>query len=357
MTNHNHREKLRILYFGIYDPEYARNRVIIKGLKQNGVQVVECNVPAKAKWKLAKLFIKWLKMRADYDLMIVGFPGQEVMFLARLLTFKPLVFDAFTSHYGGYILDRRYFKPSSWRAKYYRFLDKWSCRLANLVLLDTQAHIDFFVRVFKLPAEKFMRVFVGTDDGLFYPREKENVNASFYVHFHGSYTPLQGVSYIIRAAKLLESENIVFNLIGRGQTYNQVRKLAADNSISNVNFFDPVPYEKLPALISQADISLGIFGDSPKTSLVIPNKVYEAVAMAKTVITADTPAIRELFDDQDMVLVKPADPESLAAGILKLKNDPSLREKLAQNGYAKFINQATPKVIGLELKNYLLSKI
>ncbi len=79
--------------------------------------------------------------------------------------------------------------------------------------------------------------------------------------------------------------------------------------------------------------------------------------MAKTVITADTPAIRELFDDQDMVLVKPADPESLAAGILKLKNDPSLREKLAQNGYAKFINQATPKVIGLELKNYLLSKI
>ena len=76
------------------------------------------------------------------------------MFLAKLLTQTPIIFDAFTSHYGGYILDRQYYSKTSWRAKYYRFIDTWSCKLANLVLLDTQAHIDFFVKEFKLDRKK-----------------------------------------------------------------------------------------------------------------------------------------------------------------------------------------------------------
>ena len=35
-------DKLKILYFGFYDPNYARNSVLISGLRQNGVEVIEC---------------------------------------------------------------------------------------------------------------------------------------------------------------------------------------------------------------------------------------------------------------------------------------------------------------------------
>ena len=159
---------MRILYFGIYDPQYARNWVLINGLKKNGAEVIECRVRPQ-RGALIKLFINFLRLRQSFDAMIVGFPGQEVMFLARLLTRKPIVFDAFTSHYEGYILDYERWGKNSLRARYYKFLDRFSCKFAQSVLLDTQAHIDFFVQEFNLPSIKFKRLWIGANSDIFYP--------------------------------------------------------------------------------------------------------------------------------------------------------------------------------------------
>ena len=158
---------MRVLYFGVYDPAYARNWVLINGLKKNGVEVVELR-RKPGRFSLIKLFFDYLAFDHNFDVMIVGFPGQEAMFLARLLTRKPIIFDAFTSHYGGYILDRKRWKKNSIRAKYFRFLDTWSCKLAHVVLLDTQAHIDFFVHEFGLSRSKFKRLWIGANDENFH---------------------------------------------------------------------------------------------------------------------------------------------------------------------------------------------
>ena len=348
---------MKILYFGVYDSEYSRNRVLMRGLNTGGIQILKCSISPKSRLPFLKLFLKYWRFFNKYDFMLVGFPGQEVMFLARFLTRKPVIFDAFTSHYGGYILDRRYWSPGSFRSKYYRFLDKWSCKLADLVLLDTNAHIDFFVREFKLPREKFRRIFVGTDSDIFYPRETRNVDISkspFIVHFHGHYIPLQGVKYLIQAAKILEKENIVFNLIGRGQTFQNDRRLAEKLKLTNINFIEPVPYDKLPDYIARVDVCLGIFGDSPKTELVIPNKVFEAIAMAKPVITADTPAVRELFTDKENIfLCRRADPRNLADAILQLKQNDELRQRISDGAYKLFKSRASEDIIGAELKQIL----
>lgn len=356
---------MKILYFGSFNPDYARNRVLLKGLRLNGIEVEECNDRSGSMIKYWRLFWKYLKLKSGFDIMIVGFPGQEMMFLAKLLTLrlysgqarKPIIFDAFTSHYEGYILDRQYFGKKSLRAKYYRFVDKYSCRLADMILLDTQAHIDFFVKEYSLPVSKFQRIFVGTDTDVFYPSNlNSNQGRQFTVHFHGSYVPLQGVSHIIKAAKILENEGIKFNLIGQGQTYNHDRKLVDGLNIKNINFIDNVAYNKLPEFMNQADIALGIFGDSPKTRRVIPNKIYEALAMRKPVVTADTPAIKELLTDrEDVLLCRSADPEDLAAKILELKNNENLRNKIAENGYTIFKSNADEKILGLQIKNILLN--
>lgn len=380
---------MRILFFGIYKSEYSRNRVLMKGLKQNGIEVLECRSSSKGFLAFIDLFFKYFKFRGKYDFMLVGFPGQEVMFLARFLTRKPIIFDAFTSHFGGYILDRRYYSPQSLRSKYYSFLDKWSCRLADLVLLDTNTHIDFFVREFGLPREKFRRIFVGTDSDIFYPRNgggsndkflvhpvrscegsprmkqdaedvrgfvrgSQRASASFGVHFHGHYIPLQGVKYIIEAAKLLEKENISFNLIGRGQTFKEDRILAESLGLKNINFVDSVPYEKLPDYIAQADICLGIFGDTPKTDLVIPNKIFEALAVGKPVITSDTNAVKELLTGgEDVILCKTANAGDLAGKIIELRDNLELRLKIGKNGRNIFIKSATPEILGKQLLNYI----
>lgn len=342
---------MRVLFFGRYNPEYSRNRVVLKGLCQNGVEVIVCTVKPGFGWPL-RLFAKYLLLRRSYDIMLVGFPGQEAMFLARFLTSKPIIFDAFTSHYGGYILDRKYFSETSWRAKYYRFLDTWSCKLADLVLLDTRAHINFFIREFGLPPEKFRCIFVGTDTDVFKPSPLPE-NKEFTVHFHGNYIPLQGVEYIIEAAHILKDEHVRFNLIGKGQTYDKAVRLAERLGIVSVRFIDPVPYPMLRDYIAQADLCLGIFGDSPKTDIVIPNKVYEALAVRRPVLTARTSAVTELLlEDDEVELCIPAHPENLAEKIRKLMNDGSLRKRLAQRGYDAFLLKASEGVLGIQLLNY-----
>jgi glycosyltransferase involved in cell wall biosynthesis len=102
------------------------------------------------------------------------------------------------------------------------------------------------------------------------------------------------------------------------------------------------------------DVCLGVFGNTVKTQRVIANKVYEAIAMAKSVISADTQGMGELFEDRKNILFcRRADPEDLAEKILELKNNEELRSKIAQSGYELFQRRATPKIIGCDLLNAL----
>ena len=344
---------MTVLYFGLYDPSYARNWVLINGLKKNGINVIELR-RKPGRFAVIRLFFDYVRLRKRFDAMVVGFPGQEVMFLARILTRKPLIFDVFTSHYGGYILDRQKFTKNSWRAEYYKFLDKWSCKLADAVLLDTKAHIDFFVREYNLPPQIFKRIWAGANDDFFKPVASIPSQDKFHVLFFGTYIPLQGIEYIVRAAKILESESdIVFTLVGRGQEYEKIQKLSLELNLKNVEFRPMMEPERLRDEIVNCSISLGIFGNTPKTAIVIPNKVFMGVAMKKAVITADTPAIRELFGENDLWMVPRADGEALAQAILRLKRDVAIRENLAQGGYNKFAKFASHEALGRELKGII----
>ena len=112
---------MKVCYFGTYDVEQSRNNVIIQGLRQNGVEVLECharlwyNTADKIRSVRGGLFNPGLLGRAlgsylrlirryarigDYDVMVVGYAGHFDLFLAKLLTSfsrKPLVFDALLS--------------------------------------------------------------------------------------------------------------------------------------------------------------------------------------------------------------------------------------------------------------------
>jgi glycosyltransferase involved in cell wall biosynthesis len=171
--------------------------------------------------------------------------------------------------------------------------------------------------------------------------------------FHGSFIPLQGIEYILKAAKICEKDGINFLIIGDGQEKKKMIGLSGELGLKNVEFVGFMSQEWIREKIAQADVCLGIFGDTQKTQRVIPNKVYECLAMQKPVITADTPAVRELFDENDMMLVETANSESLAAAILHLKKNPEQIGKLAFNGYNKFKNNASPHILGGRLKDII----
>ncbi len=344
---------MKVLYFGSYSLNNSRNAVLIKGLRLNGVEVIECcdNSPLFAV-RCWRLLVKYFTLRATFDVMIVGFPGQELMPLARLLTRKPIVFDVFTSHYMGYILDRQYFSPQSLRAWYYHTLDALSCRLADSVLLDTQSHIDYFVKEFKIPSRRFVKIWLGANTDVYYPLEQHQGEVdSSEVVFWGNFIPLQGVEVIVRAAYILKNEAIHFTLMGKGQTLEKCKELSRELQLTNITFLGFVSYEELRQRSAQAHISLGVFSSGVKADITIQNKIFEALAMGKALITARTTATQELLrDGENCILCNPSDAESLARAILKLKADDTLRHRIAKQGHDFFLSNLTEQRLGAELK-------
>ena len=140
-------------------------------------------------------------------------------------------------------------------------------------------------------------------------------------------------------------------MIGTGRELEERKKMAGELKLNNVEFVPPVPFSRIPEYMAKAAVCLGIVGDTEKTQLVIPFKVYEALEAARPVITADTPAIRELLTHKkDVYLCKAADAGSLADAIQVLKNDKILRNTIARNGHTTFQEKCSPAVIGRDIK-------
>ena len=79
--------------------------------------------------------------------------------------------------------------------------------------------------------------------------------------------------------------------------------------------------------------------------------------MRKPVVTADTPAIRELFGEGELMFVKVADHISLANAIMTLKNNKELADNIAQKGHQKFFKFAVPNILGKQLLEIIKDNI
>lgn len=346
----------KVLFFGIFDPDYARNRVLIKGFSRLGFEVVICTVNPKQHGvitKYYKLYKTYKKINEKkFDHIIVAFPGHTVVWLAYLIFGRNFIFDVFVSLYNSEVEDRGLHNLKSFRSLYYWLLDWYALRVPKILLMETDAHINFLAKKFRVNINKFIKVYVGSDNKIIYPKEAVLKNQSFNVVFHGTGIPLQGMEYIVDAAcELRDVKDIKFNFWGDNKNvffekvFNKVENLNLENVIFNGKF----AHSDLNDILSQADVVLGIFGDTCKTKLVIPNKVYEGWAAQKPVITANTPAIRELVNDSEAVLCPVASGKSLAQSILILKNDPLLRSIIAKKGYSMYYNDLRPEVLVAKL--------
>jgi len=120
--------------------------------------------------------------------------------------------------------------------------------------------------------------------------------------------------------------------------------------ITNIRLLGKLPYEELPRLMSASHICLGIFGTTPKAQRVIPNKVFDAIAVARPVVTADTPAVQEVFTHgENIYLVPPGNPKALAHTILALKQNPILRNQIAIAGNQIFRERFSIQAISTKL--------
>lgn len=346
---------MKILFIAGREPSYVRNAMLLKTLEKTGAEIILCTDPSPTYLvRFLKVFRKFLSRKDEnFDCVFVGFLGQPLVPFIRMLTSKPVIFDAFLSTYDTMCFDRKRFKPDSLPGKLFYWLDRYSCEKSDCILLDTDAHIDYFTKTFGVPKNKFHRVLVGADESLFYPREVKRDDHTFRVFYYSSFLPLHGTEYIIQAAERLRvQKEIEFVIVGKGPERIKIRSLAQSKGSDNIRFIDWLPYEQLPLEIANADVCLGgHFSDIAKAGRVIAGKTFQFLAMKKPVIVGDCEGNRELLTDrQNSIFVRMADADSLANAILELKNNVTLREQIASGGYKTFLESCTSGAIGEQLQ-------
>ena len=378
---------IRVCYFGTYRPNYSRNQIMIEGLRRAGVEVIECNEPlwhgiedrvraASGGWLSAKFLarvggtyrrlVEKHRQVGDYDVMVLGYPGQLDVPLARVLTWmrrKPLVLDVFMSIYL-IAAERGLTARHPLTARLIYGLEKLACALPDLLILDTEAYVRWFQRVYGVDPARFCLVPTGADDRVFHPTQvPPRHDGKFLVVYHGSFIPNHGVEYIVEAAALLrDTSDIHFELIGDGPERDRVQALAERYGLTNVTFTGWVDKEELPDRIARADVCLGVFGTTPQSMMTVQNKIYETLAMGKPLITGESPTIRRVFEDgKHLLLCRRADARSLADAIIKLRGDKQLRMNLARRGnesFAKFsVGQVGSRLAAIISRESVLGRI
>lgn len=358
---------MKICYFGIYDPEFGRNKVYISGLKQKGIEIIECRDASPG---LLKFFRLWRRHRAlrkaggdspksckAYDALVVGYPGHIVVPFAKMLTKKPVVFDALATLYEGEVISRGKYPYNPLMRSWINFIDMAAAKAADVILVETNAQREFFIKRFELEPAKVFRVFTGALPEVL-PAAKIKKHDTFTAVFRGKFLPEAGVGYIVEAAKALEEQGVNFLIIGNGHVEKEVACLIQTLQPSNLEWLSEyLPAEELSRKMLECHVSLGQFEKHERLDRTIPHKAFESLFLGLPYITGRAAGISELLTDgKDCLLANCADAEDLAAKILQLKNNPELRETLAKNGRELYESRLTPAALAGDILNAILAQ-
>lgn len=305
-----------ILWWGRFDPDYSRNRILINLLQRNNVEVKSFRPHASFFGSLEAL----LNSPGPADALWVPCFRHTDLKSARRYADKfgvKVVFDPLISSWDKVVYERNKYPPAHRKSLRLRNWEQSLFSSADVVIADTRLHADFFIETLSAPPDRTHVIPVGADESIFTPQQSPKSNLVPEILFFGSFINLQGPQHIVEAARLVPEAR--WTLLGEGPLRPHCESLS--HGIDNLRYENWLAYDRLPERIAGADIVLGIFGNSPKAGRVIPNKVYQALACGRPVVTRYSPAYpAELLahSGAGMIFVDPADPEAIAGAVKDL---------------------------------------
>lgn len=374
---------LRVCYFGTYRASYTRNQIVLKGLlAQPDVSVHICHATlwhgiedrvAQASggwrkpsfwWRVIEAYrqlIRAHKQAPDYDVMLIGYPGQFDAWLGRRLAHsrgRPVALDILMSLH--LVAEERGLTaahPTTGRLIFQ--LERGGLRRPDLLIAENPEYGGYIADKYQLPLERFRFVPHGADETVFHPRPLRPPDDEFRISYHGGYLPSHGMDAIIGAADMLRDEtDIRFHFYGSGPEKARIVARAEALGLPNVTFHGFIEQDDLLDNLAQAHVCLGVFGTTRQANFTVQNKVWEGLAMGRPVISGDSPTIRAaLADRREVYLIARDDPSALAAGLRELRDDPGLREAIAAAGHARYLAGNSIPAIGRQMKEALLAAL
>jgi len=129
----------------------------------------------------------------------------------------------------------------------------------------------------------------------------------------------------IAIAALANIEGAQLALVGKGEDEAHLRSLASDLGVAErVHFAGSLDHDMLPLVLSAADVMV-----LPTANEGLANAWVEALACGTPVVTCDVGGAREIITNATAGRLVERNPESVAAGVLAVLNNPPMRPAVA----------------------------
>jgi len=165
-------------------------------------------------------------------------------------------------------------------------------------------------------------------------RAEYGLDGRFVVMYAGNIGLAQGMGTVIECARLLKGHSdIVFVLIGEGAEKASLMRRVEEQGLGNVVFIPQQPVNVIPRFLSAADALLVHLVPAPHRLGTIPAKVLAYMSVGRPILMAAEGESADLIQRSGSgVVAEPGNPEAMAEAILRLYNDPGVREVMGRKG-------------------------
>jgi len=176
--------------------------------------------------------------------------------------------------------------------------------------------------------------------------------------YAGTLAAWQGVGTLIRAMPIIVAAypDAELHLIGPVKKRHQkglqklARKVGLDEA--NVRFVEPVAPEEMPEKLAQAAVCLAPlnYSDRNVSQGCCPIKLLEYAAVARPIVAADLPVVRELLGEGEVRYFEPDDVTGLAQQVIHLLNHPEEAQVMGRRAAQKVRQRFTWAQAGAQLR-------
>jgi len=180
---------------------------------------------------------------------------------------------------------------------------------------------------------------------------------TFYVSFTGTIGMAHGLEIVLNAASKT-NKNITFLIIGEGARKNILMNKAIKMNIKNIKFINHLDWQEIIDINQLIDLHLVHLKKDDEFKKVIPSKIFESMALKKSIIMGVDGESRQILDRaQCSFNIQPENSSELANTINKIQKRNKLLKDMGQNGYIFLEKNYSRKILANKMIEYLQSVI
>lgn len=165
-------------------------------------------------------------------------------------------------------------------------------------------------------------------------RSELSLDHKFVAIYAGIHGIAQGLETIIEAARMLRNNpEFHFLLVGDGPKKAELLSLASSYDLPNLTMLPEKPREDIPDYLSAADIAIIPLKKAEIFKAALPSKIFDAWSCERPVLVCIDGEAREIVERvKGGIYIPPEEPDKMAEILITLKDLPTDRQSMGQNG-------------------------